>query len=242
MNRPHDSWAEVYDLAYTEEYGAFYERLTTLTIAEIERLIAPCSSIVDFGAGSGRLSIPLARAGHNVTAVEPSGPMLQQLQSAAGGLKIKCIQATMQDFQGAPTFDLAICVFTVVIYLLDHDQLSQAISSAKRCLKRGGKLLLDVPSRAVFQSHRCCTERLNRSVSIRPWEGDVHEYQEEIEVICSSGDRRTFEDRFLIRAWAPKDVLSVAEQSGFALTEDLTERFSGAGSNYYVLTHGSKEG
>lgn len=237
MKRPHDSWAEVYDLAYTEEYGAFYERLTTLTIAEIERQIAPCSSIVDFGAGSGRLSIPLARAGHNVTAVEPSGPMLQQLRSAAEGLKIECVQATIQEFQGAQTFDLAICVFTVVIYLLDQDQLSQAISSAKRCLKPGGKLLLDVPSRAVFQSHSCRTERLNRRVSIRPWEGDVHEYQEEIEVLGTNGERRVFEDRFLIRAWASRDVLSVAQQSGFALTEDLTERFTGAGSNYYLLTH-----
>jgi 2-polyprenyl-3-methyl-5-hydroxy-6-metoxy-1,4-benzoquinol methylase len=41
----------------------------------ITGLLPPGGSIVDFGAGTGRLAIPLARAGYRVTAVEPSSAM-----------------------------------------------------------------------------------------------------------------------------------------------------------------------
>jgi 2-polyprenyl-3-methyl-5-hydroxy-6-metoxy-1,4-benzoquinol methylase len=95
--------------------GSSIERLTDLTIQEIGCIVSPPASIVDFGAGTGRLSIPLAGAGYQVTAVEPSGPMLDQLRKAPASLDITSIKSTMQDFSTEARFDLAICVFTVVI-------------------------------------------------------------------------------------------------------------------------------
>ncbi len=56
--RPHDPWADVYDLAYEEEFGAFYATLTQGTVEAITGLLPPQGSIVDFGAGTGRLAIP----------------------------------------------------------------------------------------------------------------------------------------------------------------------------------------
>ena len=152
MKRPHDSWAEVYDLVYQEEFGSFYEQLTELTLSEIGRVVNPPAAIIDFGAGTGRLSLPLARAGYRVTAVEPSAPMLQQLIRAADDLNVTCVEARMQDFRSDQRFDLAMCVFTVVIYLLDEEALFQAFTSARNCLGPGGRFLLDVPSPAVFRA------------------------------------------------------------------------------------------
>lgn len=235
MRLPHDSWAEVYDLAYQEEFGAFYENLTQLTVGEICKIVDPPSSIVDFGAGTGRLSVPLARADYRVTAVEPSAPMLQQLRRAADDLDIVCVEARMQDFRTEQRFDLAICVFTVVIYLLDEAELFQAITSARNCLKPGGLFLLDVPSSAVFGSRVRQTDRMVRTVSIQPVGGDVYEYREEIELLDNDGANAFYDDQFLIRAWAPEQVLDVARRCGFDMVEDLSDQFSGSGSNYYLL-------
>jgi len=46
----------------------------------IAKKVQPPAKIVDFGAGTGRLSIPLSRKGFDVTAVEPCENMLNQLK------------------------------------------------------------------------------------------------------------------------------------------------------------------
>jgi len=235
VTRPHDSWAEVYDLAYREEFGEFYEHLTERTLEEIGRIVSPPASIVDFGAGTGRLAIPLSRSGYRVTAVEPSGPMLEQLRKAAQGLDITCVQSTMQDFQSGMRFDLAICVFTVVIYLLEEIQLREALRRASDCLVPGGKLLLDVPSLAVFGSHRSHTRRVSREVAIEPIGADLHDYQECIKVLSEAGEEKIFSDRFTIRSWRPNEVLHAAQLCDLQLTKDLSQRFSGTGSRYFLL-------
>ncbi len=236
MKRPHDSWADVYDLVYQEEFGAFYEQLTELTLSEISKVVSPPSSIVDFGAGTGRLSLPLAKAGYRVTAVEPSAPMLQRISCAADDLDIACVEVSMQEFRSDQRFDFAMCVFTVIIYLLNEEALLQAILSARNCLRPGGRFLLDVPSPAVFGSRSSQTDRIVRTVSIQPVGDDIYEYKEEIELLDTDGPDTFFNDQFLIRAWTPKQVLGIAERCGFELVEDLSDQFAGSGSNYYLLS------
>lgn len=46
----------------------------------VQRLAGPGGSVLDIGAGTGRASIPLARSGHPVTAVEKSEPMAEALR------------------------------------------------------------------------------------------------------------------------------------------------------------------
>ena len=78
---PHDSWAETYDVAYEKPFGGFYESLTTATLELVLGTILPPVRIVDFGAGTGRLSIPLAGHGFQMDAVDPSVGMLDQLRA-----------------------------------------------------------------------------------------------------------------------------------------------------------------
>ena len=236
MRRPHNTWAEVYDLAYEEEFGAFYEQFTQLTLKEIGKIVDPPSSIIDFGAGTGRLSLPLARRGYQITAVEPSAPMLQRLRGAAADVDIACIEARMQDFRSEQKFDLAVCVFTVITYLLDETDLRRAIMSAQNCLKPRGLLLLDVPSSQVFVSRNLQTDRIIRNVRIQPESGDLFNYSEEIVLIEAGCTDTLFADQFMIRVWPTDQVLGLARGCGFELVRDLSDRFASSGSNYYLLS------
>lgn len=236
MTLPHDSWAEVYDLVYQEEFGSLYQRLTNLTLNAIKQLVDPPASIIDFGAGTGRLSIPLARAGYHVTAVEPSGPMLRQLRYAAPNDNINCVESSMQDFCSAQSFDLAICVFTVVIYFLSEEHLHKAMMQAKNCVKPSGLLLLDVPRSEVFNDRHSHTQRMRRDVHMRLVESHIYEYCDEIELFGVGNVKSCFKDRFLIRKWEPRDVIRIAHSCGFYVKENLSEQFSGTGSEYYVLS------
>ena len=234
MTRPHDSWADVYDLAYQEEYGPFINNLTELTLQVVESLLPVGSTIIDFGAGTGRLSIPLAHRGYRVTAVEPSGPMLERLRITDTDNSVDCVNSDIQSYRGDTGFDFAICVFTVVIYLLDRESLQAALGAAWRALSPGGGLLLDVPGPGVFCSHSFANERMARTVAIDPVNEEVCEYSEHIVVRAPNGDR-VFEDHFKIRCWSAQDVLAGAEAAGFHLLADLSDTFAGSGSSYLLF-------
>lgn len=71
-------------------------------------------SFIDVGAGCGALAIPLARAGKEVTAIEPSPHMAGLLKEDAEkeGLKINCINSTWEDVAEndcVEGFDAVIC-------------------------------------------------------------------------------------------------------------------------------------
>jgi SAM-dependent methyltransferase len=71
-----------------------------------------CESIIDIGAGTGLLTIPLAEWGHRVTAVEPSAPMIELLRRNAAGRCLDSIsveQEYWETWDGNPA-DCAICV------------------------------------------------------------------------------------------------------------------------------------
>lgn len=59
MKQPHDNWGTYYDFVYEQTFGSFYNNLTTETLNVINQIL-PKGTILDFGAGTGRLSFPLA--------------------------------------------------------------------------------------------------------------------------------------------------------------------------------------
>jgi SAM-dependent methyltransferase len=203
---PHASRAEVYDAVYEAEYGALYRQLTDLTVDVIAGLAAPGARIVDFGAGTGRLAIPLTRGGFRVVAVDPCEPMLRRIAESAPERKIPCVVSTMQSFDADEPFDMALCVFTVVCYLLDAATLHAGFEACARVLRPGGLVLLDVPTETLFGSRAVKAPGLRRDVTITPLGEGLYDYEERL-VIGRAGDRRKYRDAFRIRAWGAREVL-----------------------------------
>ena len=129
-SKPHSSWADVYDLVYEHSFRNFYHELTNVTLSVIEDRVNSNSRIVDFGAGTGRLSIPLSKKGFDVVAVDPCEEMLAQLKQKQQNGKLQTICLKMENFTTDDKFDVALCVFTVLLYLLDEKSLLKALSAA----------------------------------------------------------------------------------------------------------------
>ncbi|MEX0667510.1 MAG: class I SAM-dependent methyltransferase, partial [Acidimicrobiia bacterium] len=64
----------------------------TPTLEVVARRAGQGGTILDIGAGTGRASLPLAQAGHPVTAVEPSPTMLEGLAETSVGLPVTVIE------------------------------------------------------------------------------------------------------------------------------------------------------
>jgi len=235
IDQPHSSWAEVYDIAYQRSFGDFYARLTDATVDLIAKRVQLPAKIVDFGAGTGRLSIPLSRKGFDVTAVEPCENMLNQLKrkDVAGLVTVAC--SKMENFRGEVHFDAALCVFTVILYLLEETALRRSFEAANASLKPGGILLLDIPSEAIFSGYSRRDAIFERCVTVTHNSESIYTYREELVVKNDDGEPTRYEDEFRIRHWHSEQVIRVLQDTGFSLLEDLSALFFGAGSNYYIL-------
>jgi SAM-dependent methyltransferase len=237
-SNPHASWAEVYDAAYEQAFGGVYETLTVNTIAAVRRKCPPPAALVDFGAGTGRLAVPLAVQGYTVTAVEPCTEMLDELRRKDPECRVRAIGSSMQDFQSDQRFDVALCVFTVLIYLLDDASLRASFRSAAGCLKADGWLLLDIPSCQVFRPGEVSKRPgfwRSWQVDPVPGESDLYAYTEKIKINDGRGAERYYEDSFRIRHWQEGIVMKVAEDCGLAKVEGPLPEFSETGSSYFWL-------
>jgi SAM-dependent methyltransferase len=70
---------------------------TTPTYSIVKRLAGEGGSILDIGAGTGRASLPLARVGHPLTAIEPSPAMAAAFHTEADGTGAGLIEGSWPD-------------------------------------------------------------------------------------------------------------------------------------------------
>jgi SAM-dependent methyltransferase len=62
-------------------------------VVRLSELAGAGRTVVDLGAGTGLLAVPLARRGHPVTAVEPASAMREECARAAVGLPVSLVAA-----------------------------------------------------------------------------------------------------------------------------------------------------
>lgn len=132
-----DAWAALAQRFVDDHYSSLRGRVRTHVIHEHLRhhLGQPPQRVVDVGGGAGNQSVPLARAGHEVTIVDPSPAMLER---AAGRLdtedgqtaaRVRLIEATGEDAPealGGEVFDAVLC-HGVLMYLDDPELLVDSL-------------------------------------------------------------------------------------------------------------------
>jgi S-adenosylmethionine-dependent methyltransferase len=152
-----DAAGEIFDQRM-EHWRAFratpWGRLRFLVVAHtlsttIARVGGGAWRILDVGGGDGGDALPLAVAGHSVTVLDPSAPMLEKLgqdTSEAGVANcIKGVQGDIDAITGLDDqgFDLVLCHF-VLQYL---DVLDEPLAKLLQAVKPGGYISLIAPNR-----------------------------------------------------------------------------------------------
>lgn len=103
-------------------------------------------SVLDVGAGMGRIAIPLAQR-HNVTACDLSWQMLHLADGdSRGTLRALAVADARQLPFAAASFDVAVC--TDVLPHLKNPEL--ALSEARRVVRPGGTLIVDSTNSVPF--------------------------------------------------------------------------------------------
>lgn len=106
--------------------------------------------ILELGAGSGRLTMPLARDGYRVVAVDHSAPMLAALELRRARLpraardRVVTHQGDLRDFNLRKRFPLIIAAFNVLEHLYTRIELDACLRAVRRHLAPGGLFAFDV--------------------------------------------------------------------------------------------------
>lgn len=110
----------------------------------------PGMRILELGCGTGRISIPLARAGHNVTALDLSGAMLDVLrrklatEDDAVRDKLATVQCGMESFSLGESFDLVLIPFRAFQHLLGTADQRACLQRIREHLAEDGRLVFDL--------------------------------------------------------------------------------------------------
>lgn len=127
-----DRFADVYDEWYADvsDVGA--------TVDRVAALAGPGGRVLELGAGSGRLAVPLADRGLGVWAVDASAAMLDRLRARRGGDRVHAVVDDMAELAdprlAGGGFAVALCAFNTLFNLTDA-------AAQRRCLARVGELL-----------------------------------------------------------------------------------------------------
>lgn len=146
---PRDPYAEIVDL-YDLEHADYIEDVELLLeLADLGE-----GPILELGCGTGRVLLPLAEAGYEVTGVDSSQPMLDVAASRShqAGLPVSLVNGDMSRIAAIPggPFGMVIASLNSIMHLDAPGQRSM-VTSAHGALAPGGRLVIDALNPSVAQ-------------------------------------------------------------------------------------------
>ena len=137
----YDDWADVYDsiYAYVREDIPFY-------VQEAARSGGP---VLELGCGTGRVTVPIAKAGIDIVGLDNSEAMLERARGKARELEpghgsIDLQMGDMRDFSLGRTFPLIIVPFRGFLSLLSVEDQVNCLTSVKNHLEPDGRLIFNI--------------------------------------------------------------------------------------------------
>jgi SAM-dependent methyltransferase len=137
-----------------DEYAPFYDWENAQTVARRDvpfwqRLAAAQDGLVlELGCGTGRITVPVARAGARVIGIDRSAPMLRRARQR---LRRARLPATLLrgdirhlPFRGRVKFDLVMAPYGILQSLIRERDLRDTLASVSRSVRRGGLFVMDL--------------------------------------------------------------------------------------------------
>lgn len=159
----------------------FARRIHNIETAFVRTHVSDTTSVLEFGAGTGRMTAELLRIAGSVTVAEPAEMMLTALQRRFAGTKLLLERAGIDELSRVPSygsFDV-VAGFHVLPHIAD---LSHAFRILGAAVRPGGKVMFDLWNSATpYVVMRRLFRRPNPVLTIYRRESEM------IELISSAG-------------------------------------------------------
>ncbi len=157
---PYEAIADIYDVWCAE------------VVEDIDFYVEACEgaqgTVVEVGAGTGRVALPLAEAGHEVLAVDRTPAMLARLERRAALLPAAVagrLRTRVGTLEALPPFeptDRILAPFRTLLHLADDSARVAVLRGVRDRLQPGGRFVFDVfepTARDIRETHDRWLER-----------------------------------------------------------------------------------
>lgn len=143
------------------EHPSFYDMLHHERSSDLPFYLAATEGrarVLEYGVGSGRVAIPLARRGQQVVGVDSSAAMLATLDERLAGeprkvaARVRGVCGDARTRELGERFDAVTCPFNGISHHHDHEQLAAFFARVRQHLRPEGVFVFDVavPSPALL--------------------------------------------------------------------------------------------
>jgi SAM-dependent methyltransferase len=210
----------LYDMEYTQR---------THDVSWYRALATDVETVLELGAGTGRVTLPMALTGAHVTAVDLCRPMLEVLQGRRANLpdptRIELVQADFTRLDLGKRFDLVVLPFNALQHVYTPDDFLALMETVHKHLARGARFALDVavPAHDVWTGrdpdarHELRTMADPDGGKLMTWENGTYDPITQIYTVRyhyqrASGERQLV--RLPLRMYHPQDLLTLLNQAG----------------------------
>lgn len=143
------------------EYDALHDPGTTDECVALISELAGDGAILELAIGTGRIALPLAARGLNVSGFDASPEMLQHLRDKPGSADVATWVADMASFEIDQQFDFAFLVFNTLYNLTTQEDQIRCFQQVAKHLKPGGRFLVEafMPNRERFENNQAVRAR-----------------------------------------------------------------------------------
>ncbi len=202
----------------------------------LEEAVKGAGPVLEAACGSGRLAVPLARHGLEVTGLDLSGPMIAvaRQKAADANVRLHLLEADMRSYALADRFATILIPGNSLLHLAGVEDLLACLRNARRHLLPNGRLIFDISNPDVADLARDPDERAAIFRFDDPTRGEVRveetaEYDAAAQVrrfrwyFSASGapDYRTLE--YQLRVIFPQELLVLLDAAGLRLEKRFGE-------------------
>ena len=196
---------------------------TSREVAALQRLLdlRPGQLVADICCGMGRHALPLAEAGLEVIGIDASEMMLAGARQATGDNAapafVRADAAHLPLRSGS--LDVALNLFNSFGYFEDDDANQRVLNETVRCLRRGGKFLLETRNR----EHQILYAPYYLEVTLADGAPAIMRchYDRQRHTLCSTWRRPDEPDetiyRAAIRLYGPDELHDMFREAGLAI-------------------------
>ena len=139
-------YEEVLSEVYSWMFGGFDAGIKKNSAFFEKYSLNPNSSgkAVDLGAGCGFQSIPLAKLGYSVNAIDLDSKLLNELKTHAADLPIRQVQGDLVDFDQfiEGLVELVVCMTDTLLHLESREKTITLFDKVYTVLETGGKFII----------------------------------------------------------------------------------------------------
>jgi SAM-dependent methyltransferase len=187
--------------------------------------------VLELGCGTGRLTIPLAKAGIPMTGLDISEPMLQEARAkaAAAGVDVTWVEADCREFSLGKKFKLILFPYHSIQHLHEMESLEALFKCVKKHLDKGGVFFVNAFNPSLKLLTRDTSRRYPVARYLDPSgsgeviieENNVYDDERQLNKITwysTIGPRRVQRtDELLLRCFFPQEFDALLQYNGFKI-------------------------